>query len=259
MAKAYEALGISEKSVKLMPFEQLVLKLESASTIQTVKALVDRLEIRIRISQAVTGGLSSLENIDHLLKQLATQNRRGNTNGTKKRKGSKTETSSKKAASCTIRTPRYPVRVLLSAYMIVGHPDAVLSDKGENETALVEVAANFVREFELIIKIIIDCPKQISEMKTVSATPTQKTFRSLLDAFDKAWCAYLHHFVMWKVKDAKLLEEDLVRAARHLELSMMHKLSPGNDNGALMHDREATQKRVFYLSFIGVFFSINLS
>ncbi|GLU16334.1 hypothetical protein SLE2022_327720 [Rubroshorea leprosula] len=244
LAKAYEALGISEKSVKLMPFEQLVLKLESASTIQTVKALVDRLEIRIRLSQTVAGGLSSLENIDHLLKQLATQNRRGNTSNTKKRKGSKTEASSKKAVPSTIRPPRYPVRVLLCAYMIVGHPDAVLSSKGENETALVKVAANFVQEFELIIKMIIDGPKQISEKKTVSATPTQKTFRSQLEAFDKAWCTYLHHFVMWKVKDAKLLEEDLVRAARHLELSMMHKLSPGKDDGVLMHDREAIQKQV---------------
>ncbi|GKV09151.1 hypothetical protein SLEP1_g20695 [Rubroshorea leprosula] len=244
LAKAYEALGISEKDVKLMPFEQLVLKLESASTIQTVKALVDRLEIRIRLSQTVAGGLSSLENIDHLLKQLATQNRRGNTSNTKKRKGSKTEASSKKAVPSTIRPPRYPVRVLLCAYMIVGHPDAVLSSKGESETALVEVAANFVQEFELIIKMIIDGPKQISEKKTVSATPTQKTFRSQLEAFDKAWCTYLHHFVMWKVKDAKLLEEDLVRAARDLELSMMHKLSPGKDDGVLMHDREAIQKQV---------------
>ena len=42
-----------------------------------------------------------------------------------------------------------------------------------------------------------------------------------LQRFDKAWCSYLNCFVVWKVKDARLLEEDLVRAACQLELSMI--------------------------------------
>ena len=48
-----------------------------------------------------------------------------------------------------------------------------------------------------------------------------KKFRTQLVAFDKAWCGHLYHFVAWKVKDAKSLEDDLTRAECKLELSMI--------------------------------------
>ena len=66
------------------------------------------------------------------------------------------------------------------------------------------------------------------------------TFRSQLEAFD----THMVRFMVWKVKDAKLLEQDLVRAACQLELSMMHtcKLTPDGDNGDLTHDIKAIQK-----------------
>lgn len=73
------------------------------------------------------------------------------------------------------------------------------------------------------------------------------TFRSQLVAFDKAWCFYLYCFVVWKVRDARLLEEDLVRAACQMELSMMHtcKVTPSGDNsGGLTHDMKAIQEQV---------------
>ncbi|WZZ52672.1 hypothetical protein YC2023_052779 [Brassica napus] len=43
-----------------------------------------------------------------------------------------------------------------------------------------------------------------------------RTLRSQLDLFDKAWCTFFYSFVIWKVKDAWLLEDDKVRAACQL-------------------------------------------
>ena len=40
--------------------------------------------------------------------------------------------------------------------MILGHPKSVLSGQGEREKLLVESATNFVKEFELLVKTILD-------------------------------------------------------------------------------------------------------
>ncbi|KAE8056180.1 hypothetical protein FH972_012973 [Carpinus fangiana] len=251
LAKAFTSLEISEKSVKSMPFEQLALQIESDTTIQAVKALLDRLESRYMISRAVRSRPSSLENIDHLLKRVASPIRKGNTST--KRKGSKAFDSSKELARSPVKLSRYPVRVVLCAYMILGFPDTVISGNGVHEAALAESAANFTRDFELLIKIILEGAIQNAEEKTT--IPCQITFRSQLEAFDKAWCSYLYHFVVWKVKDAKSLEEDLVRAACQLELSMMQTCKPipeKGDNGPILkqvtEDRELLRTKVQHLS-----------
>ncbi|GJN27569.1 hypothetical protein PR202_gb15599 [Eleusine coracana subsp. coracana] len=93
---------------------------------------------------------------------------------------------------------------------------------------------SFVKEFERLIKIILDGPGRSS-------------FRTQLVNFDRAWCTYLYSFVVWKVKDARVLEEDLVRAACKLELSMMQtcKLTvEGQSSNNLTHDMKAIQKQV---------------
>ncbi|KAF5744213.1 hypothetical protein HS088_TW08G00811 [Tripterygium wilfordii] len=53
LAEAFVALEINEESVKSMPFELLALKIESAASIQIVKALADCLESHFRISRAI--------------------------------------------------------------------------------------------------------------------------------------------------------------------------------------------------------------
>ncbi|CAK7344781.1 unnamed protein product [Dovyalis caffra] len=235
LAKAYMSLEINQGSVKSMPFEQLALCIESAAIIETVKAFVNRLESRIILSQEVMGSPSSLSNIDHLHKHAVLPSLKGHSSNATRR-GAKTIKSSKSS--------RYPVRVLLCAYMIMGHPDEVFNGVGDSEIALADSAANFIREFELLAKIIIDGPNQTSQ-ETASGNPSQKTFRSQLEAFDKAWCIYLHRFVAWKSKDAKLLEKDLVRAACQLELSLLQtcKLTSGNDGG-LTCDMKGIKKQV---------------
>ncbi|KAL0412744.1 UNVERIFIED_CONTAM: hypothetical protein Sradi_1476100 [Sesamum radiatum] len=74
----------------------------------------------------------------------------------------------------------------------------------------------------------------------------RRTFRAQLAAFDSAWCSFLNSFVVWKAKDARSLEEDLVRAACRLELSMIQtcKMTPHGDSGPLSHDMKAIQKQV---------------
>lgn len=244
LTKSYNDLEISLESVRSMPFEKLALQMESANTIQTVKALLDRFESRLMISHAATPtrSLSNLENIDNLLMRVTSPKRRGNTNN----RGVNRVGSIREGAQRQVKLSRYLVRVVLCAYMILGHPDAVFSEKGEHEIALAESAATFVQEFELLIKIISDGPTHTTQGGTNSSAPNQLTFRSQLEAFDRSWCSYLYSFVAWKVKDAKLLEEDLVKAASQLEVSMMQncKLTPEGDNGSLSHDMKAIQKQV---------------
>ena len=255
LTKSYNDLEISLESVRSMPFEKLALQMESANTIQTVKALLDRFESRLMISHAATPtrSLSNLENIDNLLMRVTSPKRRGNTNN----RGVNRVGSIREGAQRQVKLSRYLVRVVLCAYMILGHPDAVFSEKGEHEIALAESAATFVQEFELLIKIISDGPTHTTQGGTNSSAPNQLTFRSQLETFDRSWCSYLYSFVAWKVKDAKLLEEDLVKAASQLEVSMMQncKLTPEGDNGSLSHDMKAIQKQVLYLAqlFLGIF------
>ncbi|XP_021760414.1 uncharacterized protein LOC110725234 [Chenopodium quinoa] len=240
LAKAFEDLNINDKSVKTMPFEQLAVLIESDTTLKVVKSLVDRLEVRLRVRQGTSGSFG-LENIDHLLKRVSSPVRRRNGSHASRTRGQKRAVSRGEGTHGPRKLSRYAVRIVLCAYMILGHPDAVLSGKGGHETALTEAAVKFIQEFELLIRIIIEgsCVKSTSGENLAS-------FRSQLETFDKAWCSYLYCFVVWKVKDARLLEEDLVRAACQMELSMMHtcKLTPEGDNSGLTHDMKAIQKQV---------------
>ncbi|KAL4279481.1 hypothetical protein GQ457_03G002880 [Hibiscus cannabinus] len=248
LAKAYDSLKLNKTSVKLMPFEQLALLIESMATLQTVKALLDRVESRVKASRV--GGaadhLSGLDNIDHLLKRVATPKRKTTPRTSMRSREGKRVASVRETAKSLAKLSRYPVRVVLCAYMILGHPNAVLSGQGEREVALAKSAEAFVQEFELLVKIILEGPIQNSDKESQCALPGPLTFRSQLAAFDKVWCSYLNCFAMWKVKDAQLLEEDLVRAACQLELSMIQKCKATleGDDTALTHDMKAIQRQV---------------
>ncbi|CAN6584543.1 unnamed protein product [Malus baccata var. baccata] len=248
LAKDYDALKINEKTVKSMPFEQLAILIESTNTLQTLKALLDRLEIRLKVSRTVASinYPSSFDNIDHLLKRVASPRKRTTPRTSLRSRDAKKESSIRDAARNSVKLSRYPMRVVLCAYMILGHPDAVFSGSGEPEISLAKSAEEFVRQFELLLKVILDGPVQSSDEESDSALPKHLTFRSQLGAFDKAWCSYLNCFVGWKVKDARLLVEDLVRAACHLELSMIQtcKMTPQGESGDLTHEVKAIQKQV---------------
>ncbi|CAI9115035.1 OLC1v1015869C1 [Oldenlandia corymbosa var. corymbosa] len=214
LAKAYAALEINEKAVKSMMFEQLASKIESSATIRTAKAFLDRLELRIKIKQEVDHADNQfrMERIDHLLKHVISP---GKINVRRTEK-----TGSRNIIRSQVKLSRYPVRVVFCAYMILGHPDAVFSGRGEYEIPLAKSAKSFVEEFELLIRNLLQGPR-VSSLEEMSSPGSRLSFYSLLEKFDKAWCIYLKSFVAWKVHDAKLLEEDLVRAARQLEHNIM--------------------------------------
>lgn len=244
-------LGLNEKSVKSMPFDQLALLIESASTLQTVKTLLDRLENRLKLSTTVAprNHLSSLDNIDHLLKRVATPKKKATPRSSLRSRGVKKIDSVKGSNNSLAGLSRYPVRIVLCAYMILGHPDAVFSGTGEREISLAKSAKEFVQMFELLIKVILEGPIQSSDEESLSTVMRRCTFRSQLSAFDKAWCSYLNCFVVWKVKDAQSLEEDLVRAACQLEASMIQtcKLTPEGVGSQLSHDMKAILHQVRHI------------
>ncbi|KAL0795305.1 hypothetical protein Bca101_066682 [Brassica carinata] len=238
LAKDYDALKINES----LPFEQLAVLIESPATLKAVNALLDRFQVRLEASKNVTAASqpSIMDNIDHLLRRVATPRRKMTPSTQRIRKG-KRVTPGRSVAATSAKMSRYPVRVVLSAFMILGHPDAVFNGQGDQEATLNDSAKGFVREFKLLIKVIKEGPVKLSAVES-----KLRTLRSQLDLFDKAWCAFLNSFVIWKVKDARLLEDDLVRAACQLELSMIQKckITPEGDDIMLTHDKKAIQIQV---------------
>ncbi|GFQ04502.1 T-complex protein 11 homolog [Phtheirospermum japonicum] len=246
LARAYNDLNINERSVKSLPFDQFALLIQSTATLHTTKALLDRLETRFQISRS-TRNSSGCDDIDHLLKRVASPKKKdAPRKAAPSREGKKSLSARQAAKIKPVHLSRYQVRIVLCAYMILGHPDAVISGRGERETALVKSAEKFVKEFDLLIKMLLNGPLQVSDEESGHVILTRRTFRFQLAAFDSAWCSFLNSFVVWKSKDARSLEEDLVRAACRLELSMIQtcKMTPEGDSAPLSHDMKAIQKQV---------------
>ncbi|GJS23454.1 T-complex protein 11 [Tanacetum coccineum] len=240
LAKGYSALNINEDQVKSMPFDQFAHLIGTPTTLQTTKALFDRLEIRYKamIDTASSVNSHGQNDIEHLLKRVASPSRRTTPRSGSRTRHAKRPSPARVAPKTPVKLSRYQVRIVLCAYMILGHPDAVFSGQGERENSLAESAKKFVQEFELLISIILNGHGADSNRRC--------TFRSQLAAFDSAWCAYLNSFVVWKVKDAESLEEDLVRAACQMEISMMQKckMTHEGDNTDMTHDMKAIQIQV---------------
>ncbi|XP_020877082.1 uncharacterized protein LOC9310630 isoform X1 [Arabidopsis lyrata subsp. lyrata] len=233
LARAYHSLGINEKSIESVPFEQFAIQMNSVSVIQTVKALLDRLEIRLALSKA-----SNVENINHLLKHIFPPARRGKSPSSVS-KGEQKSPNSKMGYQKLKKIARYPARIFLCAYMIKQHPGAIFRGRGEHEIALVESATYLIREFELLVKIILEGPECTLPDNVSFEAPRPKKFRSQLEAFDKAWCSYLEGFVVWKINDAKLLEKDIART-QEPELSELKVSSP--TNRALFAETDGAQE-----------------
>ncbi|KZV49806.1 hypothetical protein F511_23531 [Dorcoceras hygrometricum] len=248
LTKDYNDLYINEKSVKSMPFEQLALVIQSPTVLRTVKALLDRLECRYKLLRGVGSAPNSCswDDIDHLLKRVGSPRRKNTPRKATSGREAKTTGFSGQAGNPPVSFSRYQVRVVLCAYMILGHPEAVISGRGEREAALLRSAEKFVLELDLLIKILLNGPLHVPNEKFDDASVIHRTFRIQLSAFDSSWCSFLNSFVVWKSKDARSLEEDLVKAACRLELSMIQtcKMTPDGVSGPLSHDMKAIQKQV---------------
>ncbi|KAG2330209.1 hypothetical protein Bca52824_001389 [Brassica carinata] len=205
LARASRDLGIDAKSIESVPFEQLAIQMNSIAVIRTVKELLDRLEIRLTLSQG-----STVKNINHLLKHIFPPARRGNSPNSVSQSEQRSPNFKKMQHEKLKKIARYPARIFLCAYMIKQHPDAIFRGRGEHEIALVDSATFLIREFELLVKIILERPGDNVPL----LTPGPKKFRSQLEEFDKTWCSYLEGFVVWKINDAKLLENELAKTQK---------------------------------------------
>lgn len=282
LAGDFVACSINQHGVISLPFEQVVARITSPLNLRCVRALLTRLESRFFLLSA---SRSNIAQIDHLLKRLFPVNRKAG--GSAKRTSSRghvqetaeackiTTSADSKEVDCGTgmsnggssrnkeekRLDRYPVRVFLCAYMILGHPEAVFSAKGEREDALSKASLKLVLEFEALVSTIVNGPGSMchtrpstpsftSEVKT-NSDGTTRSFAVQLAEFDAAWGSYLYQFVAWKTVDAHLLEEDLIKAACQLELSMLQKccLSSQSTGVQANLDNQAIQQQVFLLYF----------
>ena len=81
---------------------------------------------------APANNLSSLDNIDNLLKWVAYPKKKATSKSFMRSRQAKKVDSVRESNNSLARLSRYPVRVVLCAYMILGHPDAVFSLKSRS-------------------------------------------------------------------------------------------------------------------------------
>lgn len=292
LAQNYASCGLDGKTATSVSFEELASRITSSTTLRSVKALLSRIESRLKL--CIEGQSSTVTSIDHLLKHVSqvpsSRKSRPSTTAMMIRRDKdkyraskglppKTDRAESVRDSTVVAAPvatkskepekeldRYPARVFLCAYMILGQPEGVFSTgSGQRELALSEAAARLMPEFEALMGIILDgsrstpagpsspngSPQKRSRSEWPSETaappvPSFRPFAAQLAAFDAAWCAYLCHFVAWKVKDARVLEEEMTRMACQLEVSMLQKCKfPSNgDVSVLNPDVQAIRTQV---------------
>ncbi|PSC74446.1 T-complex 11 [Micractinium conductrix] len=196
-------------------FEHLAATLSARSTLNAAQALLQRLESRVTVKGVSTGCCAGL------LRRLFPRVPPG----------------------CT--TERYPPRIFLCAYMILGHPDVVFNKQGEREDALTFAGQDMLATFEALLARLADAPLAVDgpgAERTACAAADEEgmvlgeeersaamvaSLAAMLQRFDETWVAYLEQFVAWKSADAAGLETDLIRAAVELERSRLAKLANG--------------------------------
>ena len=119
------------------------------------------------------------------------------------------------------RPSRYRPREFLCAFMLLTHPDVVLSRAtGARETALTKASAR-LRGATVDVVAAWLTAGALPPHAAKFASPGPPTQRAAVTAFDAAWRAYEAAFRAWKVADAACLEADLASAAAGLESSRL--------------------------------------
>ncbi|XP_022867788.1 uncharacterized protein LOC111387460 [Olea europaea var. sylvestris] len=114
LTRAYSQLNINEGSVKGMPFEQFALLIQSTATLRTTKALLDRVEKRFNLTRMAGSApnTSSFDDINHLLKRVASPKRRVTPRKNVSSREDKKTTAIRQAAKTPVKLSRYQVRVV---------------------------------------------------------------------------------------------------------------------------------------------------
>ncbi|DBA71287.1 TPA: hypothetical protein ACH3X2_011103 [Trebouxia sp. C0005] len=177
-------------------FESFAKAIQSPATLRSAKALLTRLEAKVLVRSGIT-------DIHPLMKRLFP-----------------------KTAKAGAPLERYPARVFLCAYMVLSHPKVVFNTQGELEDMLAAAGDTMLTAFELLLEQLAE-PMQVTDRcdsgNSVSSGSGPQGLGHLLDAFDKAWAAYLQRFVAWKFADAAALESELIKVAIEMEASVLSK------------------------------------
>jgi hypothetical protein len=118
------------------------------------------------------------------------------------------------------------VRTFLSTFLILGHPDQVLSGDGEQEQDLEDKAKELLLHFNRIIE---------------ADRPTQSSFAAQLAELSEAYTSFQRAFAAWKAHDSSYLISNMV--AQFVELDAIWQTVKDDKDGAVAEDyREGIQR-----------------
>ncbi|KAI3800627.1 hypothetical protein L1987_28720 [Smallanthus sonchifolius] len=123
--------------------------IETPSKLHNAKALFDCLDISYKALMSMESGINcnGQSGIDHLTKRVASLSRRAAPTPVRSRHVKKPGFA-RAISNAHVKPSTYQMRVVVCAYRIVAHPNAVFSGQRENETALAKLAKKFIQEFE---------------------------------------------------------------------------------------------------------------
>lgn len=116
------------------------------------------------------------------------------------------------------------VRTFLSSFLIVGHPEEVLSESGEQEQDLITKANELIAAFEHLLStpsiLLGNNPSQVHS-----------------ESFGEAWSTFCTAFAAWKAKDSTVLVQTMI--AQFVELDAIWQTVKGDTNGDVAADYHA--------------------
>ena len=225
LANDVKRLGIKAS----LPVDEVMLMLQKKSVIQVTSRMVAR--ISKLMAAGVCGKYESIGEPELMLLKKATspgsyakrKNQSSNlksptTAPVRQEKQSSTEQNADNVMV------RYPPKILLCAYLIVGYPEVVLNGgTSPMEESLQKEAKMLLTSYEYLLQAFCDINGDTSSSPSSSCAtslPCQQK-RSSLVSFQSAWEPFLARFVEWKSGDANALQSDLILMACRLEESVL--------------------------------------
>lgn len=112
-------------------------------------------------------------------------------------------------------------RTFLSAYMILGHPVAVLNKKGAQEQDLMQKANDLIEQFDA-------CVSRLARWNNFTPNSTQ------LESLSQSYSAYTSAFAAWRLQDSSVLIEGMV--ASFVELDAIWQTVKDDTRGEVASD-----------------------
>jgi len=129
---------------------------------------------------------------------------------------------------------KFPVRLMLSAYMVVRYPDVVLGGAAPNVESAPEEEVELMRSAESFTSCMTSVATRCAETARLHCTETT--------ALAQSWSHFVEKFTRWKVLDACALENELVRIGVAMTASMIRVCGCNAANDDLDVERRAIRE-----------------